>query len=77
MMLNRPEESGCEKLENKRSGENRLVICREGSKGQISWAVVLKEEDYICLLMFELPNISEIFERYPYIMTSSCILATT
>jgi hypothetical protein len=75
-MLNRPEESGCAKMENKWSGENRLIICREGSKGQISRAVVLKE-DHICLRMFELPNISDRFERYHYIMTSSCILVTT
>jgi hypothetical protein len=76
-MLNRLEKHGCEKMENKRSGQNRLVICREGSHGQTSGAVVLKVEDHICFRMFELPNMSDRFERYPYIMTSFCVLVTT
>jgi hypothetical protein len=76
-MLNRLEESRCEKIKNMCSGQNRLVICREGSQDQTSGAVVLKEEDHICFRMFELPNMSDRFERYPYIMTSSCVLVTT
>jgi hypothetical protein len=75
-MLNRLEESGCGKMENKRSRQNRQVICREGRQGQTSRALVLKE-DHICFRMFELPNISDRFERYHYIMTYSCILVTT
>lgn len=52
--MNRLEESGCEKMENERSGWNRLVICREGSQDQTSRAVVLNEEDHVCVRMFEL-----------------------
>jgi len=60
MMLNRLEESGCEKMENMRFGRNRLVICREEIQDQTSRAVVLNEEDHVCFRMFELPNISNI-----------------
>jgi hypothetical protein len=75
-MLNRLEENGSENMEKRRSRQNRLVICREGNQGQTSRAVVVKEEDQICFRMFELPNISDRFERYPYIMNYSCILVT-
>jgi len=50
-------------MENKRSGQNRLVICREENQGQTSGAVVPKGEDHICFRMFELPNMSDRFER--------------
>jgi hypothetical protein len=76
-MLNRFDERGCEKMENKRSGQIRLIICREGSQGQPSRAAELQEEDHIRFRMFEWPIISDRFESYPYVRTSSCILVTT
>jgi hypothetical protein len=52
MMLNRFEERGCEKMENKRSEPIRLIICSEGSQGHISRAAEL-QEDHIRFRMSE------------------------
>ena len=48
MMSNGHEDYGCEKVENKGFGQNRMGSCREGIQGRTYRAVVLKKNKKKC-----------------------------